>query len=199
MGGDKLGGLERKERRRELCSDSHISAVHQTRSSEDFWKPPQTRRSRRTVPPPSTVSILLKKIAKSAFFFQSEPPAIFASYHRWMKLKFGYVVQLSVINVRNGGDEELTVQQGDMMLNSSSPVVRLGLDHRQDKHNPLVEQSNDIVARKREMEYLYFYNRIALCICRNSYMPGRHSHERARESNTKEPTFAKNHVDCILI
>jgi hypothetical protein len=31
-----------------------------------------------------------------------------------MKLKFGYVVLLSMINVLNGGDEELTVQQGDM-------------------------------------------------------------------------------------
>uniref|UniRef100_A0A6N2LP62 DNA-directed RNA polymerase n=2 Tax=Salix viminalis TaxID=40686 RepID=A0A6N2LP62_SALVM len=107
-------------------------------------KPPQTRQSRRTVPPPSTVgsslflsivfalvvthihrrdspgfsplevSILLKKIAKSAFFCQSESPAIFASYHRWMKLKFGYVVLLSMINVLNGGDEKLTVQQGDI-------------------------------------------------------------------------------------
>jgi len=28
MGGDKLGGLERKRRRRGLCSDSHISAGH---------------------------------------------------------------------------------------------------------------------------------------------------------------------------
>ena len=65
---------------------------------------------------PLQVSILLKKIAKSAFFIQSEQPAIFASYHRWMKLKFGYVVLLRVINVLNGGDEELTVQQGDMYV-----------------------------------------------------------------------------------
>ena len=65
---------------------------------------------------PLEVSILLKKIAKSAFFCQSESPAIFASYHRWMKLKFGYVVLLSMINVMNGGDEKLTVQQGDMYV-----------------------------------------------------------------------------------
>uniref|UniRef100_A0A6N2M7V9 14-3-3 domain-containing protein n=1 Tax=Salix viminalis TaxID=40686 RepID=A0A6N2M7V9_SALVM len=57
-----------------------------------------------------------QKIAKSAFFCQSESPAIFASYHRWMKLKFGYVVLLSMINVLNGGDEKLTVQQGDMYV-----------------------------------------------------------------------------------
>uniref|UniRef100_A0A6N2N206 DNA-directed RNA polymerase n=1 Tax=Salix viminalis TaxID=40686 RepID=A0A6N2N206_SALVM len=92
-------------------------------------KPPQTRQSRRTVPPPSTVgsslflSIVFALVVTtyspkgfSWFFSVRESPAIFASYHRWMKLKFGYVVLLSMINVLNGGDEKLTVQQGDMYV-----------------------------------------------------------------------------------
>uniref|UniRef100_A0A6N2KXL6 Uncharacterized protein n=1 Tax=Salix viminalis TaxID=40686 RepID=A0A6N2KXL6_SALVM len=138
MGGDKLGGVREKKKRRGLCSDSHISAGHRwIRLSFGYVgqltnKPDHLKISGNPLKPVGVagqflhrppldfsdflVSILLKKIAKSAFFFQSEPPAIFASYHRWMKLKFWYVVLLSVINVLNGGDEELTVQQGDMYV-----------------------------------------------------------------------------------
>ena len=54
--------------------------------------------------------------SKICFLLPVKAAAIFASYHRWMKLKFEYVVLLSVINVLNGGDEELTVQQGDMYV-----------------------------------------------------------------------------------
>uniref|UniRef100_A0A6N2KM23 Uncharacterized protein n=1 Tax=Salix viminalis TaxID=40686 RepID=A0A6N2KM23_SALVM len=168
MGGDKLGGLERKERRRELCSDSHISAGHphyclasyrrDCNYLPPFEKPDHLKISGNPLKPVGVAGQFLHRppldfsdflvscislyylhddlwsfhtvgssLLLSIVFalvvttyspkgFQSEPPAIFASYHRWMKLKFGYVVLLSVINVLNGGDEELIVQQGDMYV-----------------------------------------------------------------------------------
>jgi len=58
--------------------------------------------------------IVLKKPCKICFSGQSEPPAGFSSVYRWIKLKFGYVVRMSVIHVLNGGDENGTLQQGDI-------------------------------------------------------------------------------------
>jgi len=41
-------------------------------------------------------------------------PASLPLFHRWINLKFGYVVRMSVIHVLNGGDENGTLQQGDI-------------------------------------------------------------------------------------
>uniref|UniRef100_A0A6N2L931 Uncharacterized protein n=1 Tax=Salix viminalis TaxID=40686 RepID=A0A6N2L931_SALVM len=92
MGGDKLERGGREKDKKGWYSENNISSGHPVRenqSSEDFWKTPQIRQSRQLVPPPST----------------SELPASLPLFHRWINLKFGYVVSMSVIHVLHGGDE----------------------------------------------------------------------------------------------
>uniref|UniRef100_A0A6N2LLZ6 DNA-directed RNA polymerase subunit 2 hybrid-binding domain-containing protein n=1 Tax=Salix viminalis TaxID=40686 RepID=A0A6N2LLZ6_SALVM len=58
--------------------------------------------------------IMIGKCAESGTDHSSELPASLPLLHRWINLKFGHVVRLSVIHVLNGGDENGTLQQGDM-------------------------------------------------------------------------------------